>query len=251
MRTVVNRFNNEKQQRQSREGMSSGLDVEPEVAFREGQQQKLNMKRYSLRLLATGLCAVGLFMGMSNVTQAAIAFNPTLTAFGSEPNGNDGLFFTVNATISVTSLGYVDPGTVAGNAVGLYDVTTSTLLGSATVTSLDPLTSSFHYSSITPITLTPGDTYAVVGYYGDSTAVGYDAPNAGAAPQINYLYYAYDHNGSLDIPTTTDFPTPIFGANFQFSVVPEPTTMVAGAGALGLALLGIGRARRSSVVRIG
>jgi hypothetical protein len=33
--------------------------------------------------------------------------------------------------------------------------------------------------------------------------------------------------------------------------VPEPTTMVAGAGALGLALLGIGRARRSTVVRIG
>jgi hypothetical protein len=33
--------------------------------------------------------------------------------------------------------------------------------------------------------------------------------------------------------------------------VPEPTTMVAGAGALGLALLGIGRARGSSVIRIG
>jgi hypothetical protein len=35
------------------------------------------------------------------------------------------------------------------------------------------------------------------------------------------------------------------------TAVPEPTTMVAGAGALGLALLGIGRARRSGVVRIG
>jgi hypothetical protein len=33
--------------------------------------------------------------------------------------------------------------------------------------------------------------------------------------------------------------------------VPEPTTMVAGAGALGLALLGMGRARRPNVVRIG
>jgi len=33
--------------------------------------------------------------------------------------------------------------------------------------------------------------------------------------------------------------------------VPEPTTMIAGAGALGLALLGMGRARRTSVVRIG
>jgi hypothetical protein len=35
------------------------------------------------------------------------------------------------------------------------------------------------------------------------------------------------------------------------SAVPEPTTMIAGAGVLGLALLGIGRARSSRVVRIG
>jgi hypothetical protein len=45
------------------------------------------------------------------------------------------------------------------------------------------------------------------------------------------------------------------GANYNgtatLTAVPEPTTMVAGAGALGLALLGIGRARRFSVVRIG
>jgi hypothetical protein len=40
MRTVVNRFNNEKQQRQSREGMSSGLDVESEAAFGDGQKNK-------------------------------------------------------------------------------------------------------------------------------------------------------------------------------------------------------------------
>jgi hypothetical protein len=40
-------------------------------------------------------------------------------------------------------------------------------------------------------------------------------------------------------------------AQDQLVMVPEPTTMVAGAGALGLALLGVGRARRSSVVRIG
>jgi hypothetical protein len=40
MRTVVVRFNNEQQQGQSRERKSCGLDVEPEVAFREGQQQK-------------------------------------------------------------------------------------------------------------------------------------------------------------------------------------------------------------------
>jgi len=43
----------------------------------------------------------------------------------------------------------------------------------------------------------------------------------------------------------------IIEQRFSQVTVPEPTTMVAGAGALGLALLGIGRARRTSVVRIG
>jgi hypothetical protein len=77
--------------------------------------------------------------------------------------------------------------------------------------------------------LTAGDTYAVVGYYADTTAVGYDAPTAGAASEINYLYYRYDHSAGLDIPTVADYPTPVFGANFQFTPVPEPTTMIAGA----------------------
>jgi len=141
------------------------------------------------------------------------------------------LFFNQGWTRRKAALGYVDPGTVAGNAVGLYDVTTSALLASATVTSLDPLTGSFHYSSITPVTLTAGDTYAVVGYYGDSTAVGYTADSGvGAAPEITFLGYKYDNNGSLDIPTIGYTP-PIFGANFQYEVsaVPEPTTMIAGA----------------------
>jgi hypothetical protein len=56
--------------------------------------------------------------------------------------------------------------------------------------------------------------------------------------------YTFFGLGQLGSPNVT-------GGTVTLTAVPEPTTMVAGAGALGLALLGIGRARRSSVVRIG
>jgi hypothetical protein len=194
---------------------------------------KMNMKKTSWKLLATGLCAVGLFTGMLSVAQATIAFTPpVLNAFGSEPNGNDGLFFTPTETISVTALGYAFPGTIAGNDVGLYAVSSDTLLASATVTSSDTLLNGFYYNSITPITLTAGVEYAVVGYYDDTTAIGYTADSGvGAAPGITFDGYKYDELGlGLDLPTIGYAP-PIFGPNFQYEVsaVPEPTTMIAGA----------------------
>jgi hypothetical protein len=42
---------------QSREGKSCGLDVEPEVAFRSGQKQKANMKKLQLAIVAASLAA--------------------------------------------------------------------------------------------------------------------------------------------------------------------------------------------------
>src|SRR5208283_540118 len=103
------------------------------------------MRRTRFKSLAAGLCAVGLFTGMLSVAQAdTIAFAPTgLSAISGEPVGNDGLFFTPSTTIWVTALGYVYPGSSVGNVVGLYDVSTSTLLASATITSSSTASGSF------------------------------------------------------------------------------------------------------------
>jgi len=205
------------------------LDVEPEVASREDQKRKINAKKTRFNSLAVGLCAVGLFTGILSVAQAdTIAFAPTgLSPIANEPAGNDGLFFTPATTISVTALGYVDPGSSAGKAVGLYDVSTSTLLASATITSSSTASGFFLYEPITPVSLTAGDEYAVAGLFTPGTGdLGYTAGSAGAAPDITFDGYKYDNNSMLDLPTIP-YSQAIFGPNFQYAIVPapEPTTM--------------------------
>jgi hypothetical protein len=169
---------------------------------------------------------------MLSVAQADIvAFAPVdLLPISGEPQGSDGLFFTPTANIYVTALGYVDPGSSAGNPVGLYDVLTSTLLASATITSSSPADGSFLYEPITPVMLTAGDEYALAGFYTPSTgATGYTVGGSvGAAPDITFDGYKYDYNSTLDLPTISYSPS-IFGPNFQYAAVavpvPEPTTM--------------------------
>jgi hypothetical protein len=198
------------------------------------------MKKPRFNLVAAGLCIAGLFTGILNVAQAqTTAFTPpVLNAFGDEPTGNDGLFFTPTTAISVTALGYVIPGSIAGNAVGLYDVSTSTLLASSTITSSSILSGDFLYNLITPISLTAGNEYAVVGLYtAGNGAIGYTADSGvGAAPEITFDGYSYDNNGTLDLPTISYSP-PIFGPNFQYTVTPVPEPTTAGCFLLGLGTL--------------
>jgi len=107
--------------------------------------------------------------------------------------------------------------------VGLYDVSTQDLLASTTVTVASTPSGDFLYQAISPVLLTPGTEYAVVGLYtAGSGDLGYLAPSGvGADPAINFVGYSYDLNTSLDLPTTSYLPA-IFGPNFQFAPVPEP-----------------------------
>jgi len=193
-------------------------------------------KKYST-LLAVGLCATGLSVCMLNVAQADTAgFSPSgYSLIPGEPTGNDGLFFTPTTAISITSLGYIDCGFSVNHEVGLYDVSTSTLLASATITGSSTFSSDFRYESIAPVLLTAGDEYAVSGFYqpGPGNDTGYDANSSvGANPDITYDGYQYDYNASLDLPTI-GYEPPIFGPNFQFVPVPEPASV-------GCLLLGLG-----------
>jgi hypothetical protein len=56
---------------QSREGMSCGLDIEPEVAFREGRNKKENMKK-----LQTAIFTISLAAAMSASAQIYTDGNP-------------------------------------------------------------------------------------------------------------------------------------------------------------------------------
>jgi hypothetical protein len=160
-----------------------------------------------------------------------IAFSPTLSLNGAGV-GNDGFFFTPATAILVTELGYVDCGFSVGHDVGLYDVSTSTLLASTTVTGSSTLDSGFYYNLIVPVALTAGDEYAVVGTQVEADN-NWTADSLVVAPDIMFDGYEYDKNTTLDLPAIP-YDTPYFGPNFQYRVVsvPEPTTtalMIAGA----------------------
>lgn len=185
------------------------------------------MKKKRLIQLSEILLVAGLSVGGLIEAEAdTIAFSPTsLSLISGEPAGNDGLFFTPTTAIFVTSLGYVNCGFSVGHPVGLYDVTTSTLLASTTITGSSIFNSNFRYNLITPVTLTAGHQYAIVGTYTPGTGpdTGYQAASAGAAALITYQGYKYDTHSTLDLPTTS-YSSPIFGPNFQFVPVPEPAT---------------------------
>lgn len=116
-----------------------------------------------------------------------------------------GFEFTANSPISVTDLGAYDSNyaslangtqTFAPVPVGLYDITTHTLLGSVTVKASDPVTGVFHYASLaTPIALNTTDTYAIVWVSGTNHYISGGASNTFLSlgdvnPAITYVAFA-------------------------------------------------------------
>ena len=124
----------------------------------------------------------------------------------------------------------------------------STSIGTTYLVTLDTFNGSLNYNVNDPngpqshsfdMQATGGSLYQVNVTPGSGASVSYSFKATGTSTILS-LYEAtgYDSNaGWID--------------NVVVSAVPEPTTMFAGAGALGLALLEMGRARRSSVVQVG
>ena len=220
------------------------------------------MKRQLLQLIfiAAAMC-------VAVQSQGAIAFNPVGSQIvPGEPSGNDALFFTPTADITVSALGYFNNPTVSyPHTVGLYEVTSvvgnptdysgtvSGVSGSTTLTSISGnlLASSsvtgtggsaagdFYYNAIAPVTLKAGQLYAVDGYYAGAPDAGvYATGGVGANPLINYSYYLWDYASTgPELPLNTYAPA-ILGPNFEFSVAPEPGTygVLAGVGLLAVSL---------------
>ena len=153
-----------------------------------------------------------------------------------------GFEFRVQAAISVTQLGFYDassngqPQTFQNAPVGLWDITTNTLLGSVTVTAADPLTGFFRYAALsTPIALNTTDTYAVAGITGTNYYTAGVPPNSSSvvvnAPVV-YLAPALESSGeSTTLHEPDYFPTAYgffadFGSNFQFTTA-NPTGIIA------------------------
>jgi len=154
-----------------------------------------------------------------------------------------GFVFRPNTAISITQLGYYDSNLTGGvqtfqpHAVGVYDLSAHTLLGSATVQPSDPVTGLFHYVSLTtPIALNTTGTYAIVGVTGTNKySVGITAKEAPVNAAITYLSgagYGPSNNNATMTSTLVEpnafdagniFGQPVptgtlcdFGPNFMF-----------------------------------
>jgi uncharacterized protein (TIGR03437 family) len=197
------------------------------------------MKRVKLSTMGALVLAACVGAGTARADSVAITFG----GFGgggfnySQGSYLLGFQFQVKTPISITQLGFYDASsngaaqTFQSAPVGVYDLTTNTLLGSATVTAADPLTGFFRYASLgNPIALNTTDTYAVVGISGTDYYTA-DVPASSASvvvnPPINYLNPAYcscNVSGFGESYTLVEpgyFPAGSgyfsdFGANFQF-----------------------------------
>jgi hypothetical protein len=164
-------------------------------------------------------------------SSGGVAFGP----ISSSVNRSFGWTFQPLTDIDVTALGafdYIVPATGVVD-VGLWDAT-GTLLASGTVSAASTSVNQSLYESITPVMLTAGQTYYLAAYSAASFQF-YDAGpdanpsygNVTMSPEIQLGVIAYTPNAGFAFPSTTEgsHDDAIIAPNFQFDVVPEPSTV--------------------------
>lgn len=154
-----------------------------------------------------------------------------------------GFEFQVNTSLTVSGLAFWAP-TSLGDQVGLWN-SSGALLTSTTVSSSDPTLGNgfFHYASVSPILLSPGD-YIVAGQTASGSPYSFDDNGFSTIPQVTYLRDYFISSSSLTFPTITELPAGsngFFGGDVVVATVPEPTTV----GFLGVTFACIGIIRQA------
>ncbi|MGA2240357.1 MAG: hypothetical protein ABSG74_14225 [Candidatus Bathyarchaeia archaeon] len=200
----------------------------PLSATVKNRKEAMRLKTLQAALLAGAL-------GLAVQAQASVVFDLTY----SDPSGNaangqltanpndDGSYTAISGTLDITA------STTAG-VVGSYSLYFNP---NGTAPTVSPA-GAFIYDN----QLFPGKDPYLTTYGLLLWTSGVREINLWGNSPGNYSLYAYDNGVGYTLTYTG--PATV-------TLVPEPTTMVAGIGALGLVLLGMFRSKRSGVIRIG
>lgn len=192
-------------------------------------------------IVAAGLTAQGVF------ADSLYSFDGVNRTYTNDLPATLGFLFSVKNDFTVTSLGWFDDclnGFQDAHTVKLFDAN-GALLASATLSPgmVDPLSGSFRYSTITPVTLTAGSTYLLAGTTGDSDPYTVNDNFRGFSIDPNFMIatdagrYA-DHAPGFVYPDQHYSDYMVYaGPNLDGAASPEPGTIaLLAAGCAGLML---------------
>lgn len=184
------------------------------------------------------MASVAIGLAVSGVaSQAAIALQSYDSGFYAKAGAiiTFGWGFTANNNITVTDLGFLETGLKNPSIpVGLW-TDSGTLLGQVIVTTGGSVDNGFLYAPLpSGIPLTAGQNYLLGALFQTDDEGHGITSNEVTAPEVTYMGGRVDINFSPSLTAPTDFFfSGIIGPNFKFTVVPEPSTVLAGLGALG------------------
>jgi hypothetical protein len=216
------------------------------------------MKSFKM-LLAAALFALTTVSG-AGAAHAALAVD---FATPSDTFSNDattslivGWQFTAATTLDVQALGFYLPNAGTSSTVGLWDVTSQSLIASATVSSSDPVKgNNFHFAAINPVSVIEGGNYIVAGTTTNANLwTGFDKSNPAAVNftglvfnKVSFVQDAFVDSTSLIYPIGSANQDPGFGlanatiiggfgANLDVTPTPIPGAVyLLGSGLVGLA----------------